>query len=414
VSGQPAPRWWRRRRDLALASARDAQASATVALLELDTAQRSAFSHLDFLVNVDAGPIARRIRQAWAPVSAAADAAIHGYLEALERWDVTADLELEDASAAVAGFTAHGTAMQAVLADIAAFSEQFTPEFVSVTRTLEQLVPRRRAAEAAVQQAWSALGQAEAAGFLARRARALLGRALQHLEVVEAGPVVHGMDTVLHACGDAVAAAHEAAHDVEQLPERRQRVHNTTTSLRTRLAAVEWRAGRDGEQVLRSLRRGYVEGCWADLEDGSQRTATALDTARRELEVAEGAASDVEQRWDEALSGLARARTALDEAQAHVDGPSDRLALLESVAADPAAVHSRARFAVRDTQKLLMAGPVDPQHAAALDALAGRLDTTLGLLERRHPDWLAYAQSLDAIVDEARGLVLDIRASRAR
>jgi hypothetical protein len=61
-----------------------------------------------------------------------------------------------------------------------------------------------------------------------------------------------------------------------------------------------------------------------------------------------------------------------------------------------------------------MAGPVDPQHAAALDALAGRLDTTLGLLERRHPDWLAYAQSLDAIVDEARGLVLDIRASRAR
>lgn len=414
MSGHPAPRWWRRRRDLALAAARDAQARAAVALLELDTEQRSAFSHLDFLANVDAGSIAGRIRLAWAPVSAAADSAIHGYLAALERWDVTTDLELEEASAAAAGFAAHGTAMQAVLADIAAFSEQYTPDFVSVTRTLEQLVPRRRAAEDAVRQAWSALGRSEAAGLLARRARGLLDRALEHLEVVEAGPVVHGMDTVLRACGDAVAAAHEAAHDVEKVPERRQQVRNSTIALRTRLAAVQWRAGRDSEQVLRSLRRGYVEGCWADLEDGPQRTATALDTARRELDTAGIAGSDDEQRWDDALAGLARARAALDDAEAHVDGPGDRLALLEAVSQDPKAVHARARFAVRDTQKLLMAGPVEAPHAAALDALAGRLDTTLQALERRHPDWLAYAHSLDAIVDEARGLVLDIRASRAR
>ena len=414
MSDHPAPRWWRRRRDLALAAARDAQARAALALLELDTAQRSAFSHLDFLANVDAGPIARRIRLAWAPVSAAADSAIHGYLDALERWDVTTDLELEAASAATAGFAAHGAAMQSVSADIAGFSERFTPDFVNVTRTLEQLVPRRRAAEDAVQQAWSALGRAEAEGLLARRARGLLDRALQHLEVVEAGPVVHGMDTVLRACGDAAAAAHEAAHDVEKVPERRQRVRNSTISLQTRLAAVQWRAGRDSEQVLRSLRRGYVEGCWADLEDGPQRAATALDAARHELDAAGRAASDAEQRWDDALAGLARTRATLDEAEEHVDGPGDRLALLEAVARDPHAVHSRARFAVRDTQKLLMAGPVDGQHAATLDALAGRLDTTLQLLERRHPDWLAYAHSLDAIVDEARGLVLDIRASRAR
>lgn len=385
-----------------------------MALLELDTAQRSAFSHLDFLANVDAGPIARRIRLAWAPVSAAADSAIHGYLDALERWDVTTDLELEQASAAAAGFAAHGAAMQAVSADIVAFSERFTPDFVNVTRTLEQLVPRRRAAEDAVQQAWSALGQAEAAGLLARRARGLLDRALQHLQVVQAGPVVHGMDTVLRSCGNAVAAAHEAAYDVEKLPERRQRVRHSTVALRTRLDAVQWRAGRDSEQVLRSLRRGYVEGCWADLEDGPQRAAEALDTARREHEAAGRAASDDEQRWDDALAGLARTRAALDEAEAHVNGPGDRLALLEAVVREPKAVHARARFAVRDTQKLLMGGPVDSQHAAALDALAGRLDTALQLLERRHPDWLAYAQSLDAIIDEARGLVLDIRASRAR
>ena len=61
-----------------------------------------------------------------------------------------------------------------------------------------------------------------------------------------------------------------------------------------------------------------------------------------------------------------------------------------------------------------MAGEVDPRQARALDALAARLDEVDELLDRPHPDWLTYAHSLDAIVDGARGLVVDIRASRAR
>lgn len=407
-----APRWWRRRRDLALAAARSAQGRAAVALLTLDNAQRSAFSHLDFLADVDAGPIAERIRTAWAPVSSAADAAIHAYLDALEQWDVTTDLEVEQASAAAAGFESHARAMAAATADIAAFSERFTPDFVSVTRTLEQLVPRRVAAEQAVQQAQAVLAAAQEQGLLARRARSLLDRAVEQLQVVQAGPVRYGMEPVVRACGHAVAAAHDAMHDVEQLPGLRRRVLTTITSLRTRLSAVEWRAEQGSSEVMRLLRVGYVEGCWQDLEDGARQAEAALDLARYELDAAVRAASDGEQRWDDALAGLARTRAALGEAEEHVDGPRDRLALLHSVSADPAAVHARTRFAVRDAQKLLMAGPVDGRHARLLDALAARLDDTETLLGRTHPDWLDYAHTLDAIADEARGLVVDIRTSR--
>lgn len=414
MADSPAPRWWRRRRDLALAAARSAQGRAAIALLTLDNAQRSAFSHLDFLANVDAGPIAERVRTAWAPVSAAADGTIHAYLADLERWDIATDLELEQASAAATAFERHVAAMQAATAHIAAFSERFTPDFVSVTRTLEQLVPRRVAAEQAVQEAQAALARAQEQGLQARRAHRLLERAVELLQIVQAGPVQRGMERVLTACGDTVAAAHDAVHDVEQLPGLQRRVLTSVTSLRTRLAAVEWRAEQGSAEVMRQLRVGYVEACWQDLEGGARQASVALDLARYELDAAVRAASDAEQRWDDALAGLARTRAALGEAEEHVDGPRDRLALLQAVSADPAAVHARARFAVRDAQKLLMAGPVDGRHAQLLDALAARLEDAEKMLDRRHPDWLDYAHTLDAIVDESRGLVVDIRASRVR
>lgn len=414
MDDSPAPRWWRRRRDLALASARQAQGQAAVALLELDTAQRSAFSHLDFLADVDAGPTGRRIRLAWAPVTAAADAAVHAYLGALEQHDVTTDLELEQAAAAASAFAGHRDAMRSVVAEIDAFRERFTPDFVNVTRTLDELVARRTAAESAVQDARRQLVRAEQEGLRPRRARALLEAADGHLRTVQAGPVVHGMQRVLLACGDAVAAAHEAAHDVEGLPALRGQVTTGLASLRTRLEGVQWRGEQGSEQVLRELRRRFAHDCWRDLEDGARQAADALAAARSSYDEAVTAAGDDEQRWDDALTALARTRQALGRAEAHLDGPRDRLQLLQDVSSDPAAVHARARFAVREAQKLLMSGPVDARQASVLDALAARLDAVQALLERPHPNWFAYAHALDAIVDAAHGLVVDIRASRAR
>ena len=382
-----------------------------MALLELDTVQRSAFSHLDFLASAEAGPIARRLRLAWAPISVAADAAIHDYLGTLEVWTADGDPEIEAASAAAAGFDRHRAAMRSALAQIEAFSVRFTTDFVHVTSTLEQLADGRRAADAAVGATRIALDQARVAGLLTHRASALLAEAEQHLRTAHAGPAGQGLPAALRDCADAVAAAHAADHDLQQLPALRVRVQTRISTLRTRLAALQWRADQGSAATWRRLRQEFLQACSADLETGPAQVTAAVTAASHELAGATAAAD--EQQWEAALACLARTRDALDRAEAHLEAPGARLALLQATAADPQAAYARARFAVRDARMLLMGGPLDPRLGAALDALAGRLDSCQALLDRPHPDWLAYAHSLAAIVDDAHGLVVDIRAFRA-
>ena len=410
----PEPRWWRRRRDLALLAAREAKGKAAVALVDLDGAQRSAASHLDFIAGVDGGTTAQRLRREWAPVSAQADAAIAAYLESTGRFDVTDDLELEDASAAAAAFTQHTAAMSRALARIEQWSQRSSDDFVRVTRTLEQLTTQRARTEQALADAHARLQAAEADGWRAWRGRELLEQALERFRVVERGPAAHGMPEVMSACEQVALLAAEARAELDGLPELRDRVKHRTLSLQTRLSALEWRARQGNDDVLRTLRRDYVLSCSVDLDDNEQQARAALERVREALARAAAAAAPDVQRWHVALDHLEQAREALDEAQQHVDEPRQRLALLREVSADPRKSTAAARFAVRDARQLLMAGPYDDRQARALDALAARLDRVEELLDRPHPDWLEYAHTLDAIIDGARGLVVDVRASRAR
>lgn len=410
----PEPRWWRRRRDLALHAAREAKGRAAVALVHLDGAQRSAASHLDFIAGVDGGATAQRLRREWAPVSAEADAAIAAYLESAGRWDVTADLELEDAAAAAAAFAHHEAAMSQALARIEQWSHRSTEDFVQVTRTLEQLTAQRARAEQALADAHARLQAAEAGGWRAWRGRELLEQGLDRFRVVERGPAAHGMPEVMAACEQVAQLAAEAGVELDGLPELRDRVRHRTLSLQTRLSALEWRAQQGSDDVLRTLRREYVLSCSVDLDDSAQQTGAALERVRAAMARAAAAAAPDVQRWHVALDHLEQAREALDQAQQHVDEPRERLALLREVSADPRRSAAAARFAVRDARQLLMAGSYEDRQARALDALAARLDRADELLDRPHPDWLEYAHTLDAIIDGARGLVVDVRASRAR
>jgi hypothetical protein len=414
VSGAPEPWWWRRRRDLALREARDAEGRAAVALLELDRVQRSAASHLEFIADVDAGPTADRLRKAWTPVSAGADDAVRAYLEDAERFDVDTDLELEDAAEAAVAFAGHEAAMQAAVERIEAYSARFTADFVRVTQTLEQLTAQRATTEQAITAAHDAIVAVEEQGLRATRARELLAKALDRFRVVEEGPGRRGMETVLQACQDAVTDASAAAASARGLPQLREQLRTRMSSLRTRQSALEWQAEQGSEDAMRQLRRDFALGCSQDLEDNPQEARVALDSAREHLLAARVAAADEQQRWDDAQEALTQARRQLDLAQELLEAPRERLELLRSVSADPEAAAARARFVVRDAQKLLMAGPVQQRHATQLDALAERLERTTEALDRPHPDWLTYAHTLDAIADGARGLVVDIRASRAR
>jgi hypothetical protein len=413
VSGAPEPRWWRRRRDLAWAAALQAQGEAAVALVRLDAAQRGAASHLEFIAGVDAGPTGVRLRAAWRPVDEAADAAIRGYLETDAAFDLDDDPELEHADAAAAAYAASATAMGAAVAGIEAFGQRFHADFVRVTSTLESLVGQRRTTEQALRQASAAVERAEADGLGAARPRALLQQAIERFRVVERGPASGGTSAVLQACQDVVALAAEVAAAVEELPALRERVRRRTLALATRQQALAWRVAQGDEQVMSELRRDFVLACSEDLEGGGSRARAALRRAEQAARSAASAAD--ERRWEDALGELARVAEELDEAQRHAEEPRARLRLLRAVAADPRAAAGRARFALRDARHLLMAGPVDPRHGRTLDQLAARLEQAEDLLrDRPHPDWLHYAHLLDAIVDGARGLVVDIRASRVR
>lgn len=413
MSGAPEPRWWRRRRDLAWDAALRAQGEAAVALVRLDTAQRSAASHLDFIVGVDAGPTAARLRAAWQPVDEAADTAIRDHLETTAAFDLAHDPELEHADAAAAAYTASAAAMGAAVGRIEAFSQRFHADFVRVTSTLKSLAARRRTTEQALHQARAAVERAVADGLLATRPRELLQAALERFRVVEQGAASVGTSAVLQACQDVVALSAQVTAAVEELPALRERVRRRTLSLTTRHQALAWRVEQGEEQLMSDLRRDFVLACSEDLEGSGSRARAALGRAERAARAAAAAAD--EQRWEDALAELARAGEELDEAQRHAEEPRERLALLRAVSADPRAAAGRARFALRDARHLLMAGPVDPRQGRTLDQLAARLERSEDLLrDRPHPDWLHYAHSLDAIVDGARGLVVDVRASRAR
>lgn len=414
MTGTPEPRWWRRHRDLALDDARSAAGAAAAALVRLDGDQRSAASHLAFVTGADDGGTAARLRTQWAAVSAAADAAIAAYLDATSQWDVAEDLPLESAAAAAPAFRARAEQMERAIARIEQWAQSSAEDFVRLNKTLAQLAERRVATELALADMHAALLAVEAEGWFAPGPRALLAHALERFRVVEAGTGRHGIAGVLRACEDAVALADQASTALRALPELRTRVERRTLSLRTRSSALAWRVEQGDDEVLRTLRREFVRACSQDLDDGAARARTALGQASAALDRAGAAAAPQAQRWDDALEHLERARQALDETKDHVEEPHRRLALLRSVATDPRGASAAARFAVRDARNLLMSGAVEPRHGRTLDGLAARLEGVDALLDRPHPDWLTYAHTLDAIVDAAHGLVVEIRASRAR
>ncbi len=193
------------------------------------------------------------------------------------------------------------------------------------------------------------------------------------------------------------------------LARRREEATRRLSSLRTRREALANQSGAIPE-VLRELRRGYVEGCWADLADAEPRIAALLSAADAELDRAREAARGAD--WDRATDVLARAVARLDSAADLAASVHGRRAALEDARKDPRARVAAVRFTVRDAQRLVMTGRTLPPQpwAAQLDALAARLDRAEDMLEGVHPDYWAFLTELNRITESTADLVRRFRA----
>jgi hypothetical protein len=90
---QGQPQWWRRGRSAAQARLRDISAQAAATFVELDALQR----RVELRSTLHTGRRADDLAVSWQSTCQEVDAAIQGYLRAVERHDIEADLDEDDA-----------------------------------------------------------------------------------------------------------------------------------------------------------------------------------------------------------------------------------------------------------------------------------------------------------------------------
>jgi hypothetical protein len=98
-----------------------------------------------------------------------------------------------------------------------------------------------------------------------------------------------------------------------------------------------------------------------------------------------------------------------------VKSANDRLQRLNEVSFDHTKEVEQTRFAIRDAQRLAMAGrsTPDPRHAGPLDDAVARVDRAVAGLTGRHPDYWHLLTELDAVKETVQRVVEQIREQRA-
>ncbi|MCZ9341838.1 hypothetical protein NGM37_29160, partial [Streptomyces sp. TRM76130] len=206
----------------------------------------------------------------------------------------------------------------------------------------------------------------------------------------------HGVPRTLERAERVTREAETVRAEAERLPERAAETDRRLVSLRTRAQALTTRA-EQVEPVLSELRRRFTAACWQDLQHVPDQARETVRQAERKL--AEARSARDEQRWPDATALLSTVRALLNETDEAVSAAGDRLRLLNAVQQDPRDEIERTRFAIRDAQRLAMAGRTtpDPRDARPLDDAVARLERAIATLEGRHPDYWHFLTETDAV-----------------
>ncbi|MGQ3554174.1 MULTISPECIES: hypothetical protein [Streptomyces] len=405
-------RWFGGRAESQRAEAQAAKDDAAAAFYELDTAQRDLRISIETIAAVDSSPAARRAVGDFEALGRRIDEVSHQYINAVDAHDLDRDdLEASAASRARAELTAAKTELGRVKQELDRFAQGLGPLLGKAETQLARLAPAVERARQALLAASAALDAARDSGLRADDLAARLAALGPELTRLNQGAGQHGVPQTLERAERVTREAESVRAEAERLPERAAEIGHRLVSLRTRAQALTTRA-EQVEPVLSELRRRFTAACWQDLQQVPDQAADSVRRAERKL--AEAQAARDEQRWPDATALLSTVRALLNTTDEAVSAAGDRLRRLNAVQKDPQQEIERTRFAIRDAQRLAMAGrnTPDPRHARPLDEAVARLERAITTLEGRHPDYWHFLTETEEVRQTVAHVVSLIREER--
>ncbi len=405
-------RRWFGRGESQRADAQAAKDAAAAAFYELDTAQRDLRISIETITAVDSSPRAHKAAEDYAGFGRRIDEVSQGYITAVDTHDLDRDdLDGAQVARARADLTRAKEELERVKQELDRFAQGLGPLLQTAETQLARLAPAVERARQALLAASNALDAVRAQGLKADELAARLAALAPELTKLNQGAGQHGVQETIRRADEVLRKAEDVRTEAERLPETAAEIDKRLVSLRTRAQAITTRAGKV-DPVLSELRRRYSAACWQDLQHVPEQAAHSVQQAEIKLREAQQARD--EQRWADATSRLATVRALLNTTDEAVSAAGDRLQRLDSVSFDRQNEVDRTRFAIRDAQRLAMAGrsTPDPRHAGPLDDAVARLDRAVEGLEGRHPDWWHFLTETEAIRHTAARVVQEIREAR--
>ncbi|MEU0174431.1 hypothetical protein ABZ178_13900 [Streptomyces massasporeus] len=405
-------RWFGGRAENQRAEAQAAKDAAAAAFYELDTAQRDLRISIETITAVDDSPAARRAVADFAALGNRIDEASHRYINAVDAHDLDRDdLEASAASSARGELTAAKEELGRVKQELDRFTDGLGPLLGKAETQLARLAPAVERARQALLAASNALDSVRASGLRADDLAARLAALSPELTKLNQGAGQHGVPQTLERAERVTREAEAVRVEAERLPDRAAEIDHRLVSLRTRAQALTTRSDQV-EPTLSELRRRFTAACWQDLQHVPD--AAAENVRQAEAKLAEAQTARGAQRWADATALLSTVRALLNSTDEAVSAAGDRLHRLNAVQKDPQQEIDRTRFAIRDAQRLAMAGrnTPDPRHARPLDDAVARLDRAVATLEGRHPDYWHFLTETEAVRRAVAHVVSGIREER--
>ncbi|MFD9954305.1 hypothetical protein [[Kitasatospora] papulosa] len=402
-------RWFGGRGENQRADAQAAKDAAAAAFYELDTAQRDLQISIETITAVDSSPRARKAVEDFAALGRRIDDVSHVYITAVDAHDLDRDdLEPSAAAGACTQLTRAKDELVRVKGELDRYAQGLGTLLSGAETQLARLAPAVERARQALLAASNALDAVRASGLRADDLAARLAALAPELTKLNEGAGRHGVAETLQRADQVLRDAEAVRAEADRLPERAAEIDRRLVSLRTRAQALTTRAGQV-EPVLSELRRRFSAACWQDLQPVPEQAAVNVRQAEEKL--AEAATARSEQRWADATSRLSTVRALLNATDEAVSAAGDRLRRLDAVAKNPQAEIDRTRFAIRDAQRLAMAGrnTPDPRHARPLDDAVARLERAVTGLDGRHPDYWHFLTETEAVRQTATRVVSAIR-----